>query len=83
MIVFDRCLSPMRGLSIRERREVDFGNEECGISDSEAEEEPLDTEGDIEWRGGMSSNSDSVIEAGSGRGAVAADGSVVRCIWCH
>jgi len=73
MIVFDLCLSPMRGLSIRERREFGRGDVDCGRSDSEEEEEdeeePLDIEGDKEWRGGMSPESESVIGTASGRGA--------------
>jgi hypothetical protein len=80
MIVFDRCLSPRRGLSIRERREVSRGDVGCGRSDSEEEDEPLDVEGDIEWRGGLSAGSDTVIETGLGRGPVAAVGDEVLCI---
>jgi hypothetical protein len=78
MCVFDRCLSPIRGLSMRERRDAGRGDVGCAISESEEEEEePLDIEGDVEERGGISLVSGSFIEAGSGRGAVTAGDDVV------
>ncbi len=62
IIVFDFCLPPKRGLSIRERLELGRGTVGCGKSDSSEEEEPLEIEGDVEERGGMSLGSDSFIE---------------------
>jgi len=62
MIVFERCLSPIRGLSIRDRRGWDLGD--VGgweLSDSEEEEEALDIEGDIEGRTGTSIESREVM----------------------
>jgi hypothetical protein len=83
IIVFDLCLSPSRGLSIRVRRELDRGDVWWGKSESDEEAEaPLDIEGDIEGRGTRSLGSDSVIETGSGKGAVAVDADDVLRIWC-
>jgi len=70
MIVFDRCRSPSRGLSIRVRREEDRGDVgDIADSDSEDEDEDeaLDIEGDIEGRVGRSSDSVAIIGAGFGR----------------
>jgi len=70
MIEFDRCLSPIRGLSMRERREAGRGDVGCRVSDSEDEDEALEMEGDIEGRVGTSTERDAFIEAGRGNEAV-------------
>jgi len=71
MIVFDRCRSPSRGLSIRVRREEDRGDVgDIADSDSEDEDEALEMEGDIEGRVGTSTERDAFIEAGRGNEAV-------------
>ena len=64
---------------MRVRRELARGEVVCGRSESE-EEELLETEGDIEGRGGSRTESYSVIETGPGRAAVTMDDDVVRCI---
>jgi hypothetical protein len=78
MIVFERCLSPRRGLSIRERRAEDRGD--VGCEASESDDELLETEGDSEGRGGRSPGSGSVIETGAGKGSVAVAGDAAACI---
>lgn len=50
------------------------------MSDSEAEEEALDSDGDTDGRGGNSGESDSVIETGWGRGPVALGDDGELCI---
>ena len=83
MIVFDRCLSPILGRSIRVRREAGRGEVGCARSESEQEEEPLDMKEDMEGREGMPLDSDPVMKTGSGKAAVAVDDDVVLCIWCR
>jgi len=71
----DLCLSPMRGLSVLERRDDGLDARTCeGCSDSEeleAMEEELDIAGDMLWRMSEASPFVASMEMGSGYGFVA------------
>lgn len=83
MIELDRCLPPIRGLSMRERREAGRGDVGCRLSESEDEQEALEVVDEMDGRLGMAIESRAFMDERLRKEGEAAGDDGERGIWCR